>query len=101
MSLRLEVSDRAAAEIRAAADWWAENRLLAPDLFADEVEHAFALMRALPGIGEPVEHPRLPNLRRLLLTGTRYHLYYRLSNEQQSVEVLGLWHTARGREPHL
>jgi plasmid stabilization system protein ParE len=101
LSYHIHVSPRAALQIRTAAKWWAENRSKAPEAFAEEMEHAFDLARRFPSAGEAVAHADLPGVRRLLLNRIRYHLYYCVSPENDTVEVLALWHTSRGRRPRF
>jgi plasmid stabilization system protein ParE len=101
LSFRFKTSRRAERQIRAAADWWRKNREKAPDLFAEELESAFVLIEALPNAGEPVRHPRIPGLRRVLLGRVQYFLYYSVSPEAQVVDVLALWHTRRRKGPLL
>lgn len=101
MRVRLRVAPRAAAQIRAAADWWIENRSKAPEAFAEDLERAFDLIGSFPALGERVSHSRLPGVRRMHLARVRYHLYYVVSEETETVEVLALWHTSRGQAPEL
>ena len=101
MSLRVRISPRAAAQIRRAADWWLEHRDKAPDAFADDLERGMELITSLPAVGEPVPHPRLSGVRRLLLARIRYHLYYQHEPGSDTVDVLALWHTGRGTGPPL
>lgn len=101
MSYRLRVSPKAESQIRVAADWWLENRPKAPAAFAEEIERAFELIRTLPSVGEPVGHRRLSGLRRVLLGRVRYYLYYQVTVDEGSVEVLALWHTSRGTGPRF
>ena len=70
-------------------------------MLRDELEAAYALIDALPFAGEPVPHSRIPELRRVLLARTQYHLYYVASEEDQIVEILALWHTSRRNQPAL
>jgi plasmid stabilization system protein ParE len=77
------------------------NRPSAPALLSDEIEAAFVLITDLPFAGEEVRHSRIANLRRVLLGRTQYHLYYAVSEDMETVEVLSLWHTSRGRPPRI
>lgn len=99
MSYRLQVSRRAESQIRVAADWWLKNRSKAPEAFAEEIARAFDLIRALPSVGEPVAHPSLKGVRRVLLERVQYYLYYQPFPATDIVEVLALWHTSRGKGP--
>ncbi|HYL05119.1 MAG TPA: type II toxin-antitoxin system RelE/ParE family toxin, partial [Thermoanaerobaculia bacterium] len=91
MSYSVRVSSPAAAQIRAAADWWLENRTKAPEAFSEEIEKGFELARAWPFAGEAVSHPHLAGVRRILLGRIRYYLYYRASSETETIDILALW----------
>jgi plasmid stabilization system protein ParE len=101
LSFTFRVSPRADRQIRAAARWWLEHRSKGPTLFADELDAAFALIEELPFAGETVPHSRIATLRRVLLGGVQYHVYYVVSEQRAEVEVLALWHTSRGTAPRL
>lgn len=101
MSFRFKVGRRADQQIRAAAEWWIANRSKAPELFAEDLESALALIDELPNAGESVRHARITGLRRVLLGRVQYFLYYTVSVDAGVVEVLALWHTSRGRMPPL
>jgi plasmid stabilization system protein ParE len=101
VSYRVRIAPRAAAQIRKASAWWLRHRSKAPDAFAEEVERTFQLICALPGVGERVSHPQHSELRRVLLGRVRYHLYYVVAPEEEAVDVLALWHAARGTGPSL
>ena len=112
--LRLVVTDDAAAQVRAASEWWYENRPAAPGLFRAELTRAFELIASHPTAGARATNTDLPGVRRVLLRRVSYFLYYRISPEpmageppsgdagpEATVEVLGLWHTSRGSDPAL
>jgi plasmid stabilization system protein ParE len=99
--LRVRISRRAAAQLRSAAKWWAENRSKAPSAFNEELESAIALVRELPNAGEPVLHSGIAGVRRILLGRTQHHLYYRFDVSANVIDVLALWHTSRESEPSL
>jgi plasmid stabilization system protein ParE len=96
---RIRIGPRAQAQIEQASDWWFEHRPAAPDLFDEELARAIATIREMPGAGQPVAHATRPGIRRLFMGRIRYHLYYLASDEY--VDVLALWHTARGSQPVL
>lgn len=98
MSRSIRIAPEAAEQIRVAQDWWLANRPKAPGAFADEIRRGFEFISALPNAGEPVKHSRLEGLRRLLLGRIRYYLYYVSSPDGETVDVLALWHTARGSD---
>jgi plasmid stabilization system protein ParE len=39
--------------------------------------------------------------RRLVLQRSRYHVYYVVHPATDQVEILAIWHTARGKLPRL
>jgi len=57
------------------------------------------MLARAPHIGRPYRRSPVSGTRRLLLRGTRYHLYYVLG--EQEVTVLAVWHGARGVGPPL
>ena len=65
----------------------------------NDLEAAFLLIEDLPNAGEPVTHPTIPNLRRVLLGLSHYYLYYSVNTDEQTGEILALWHTSRGKDP--
>jgi plasmid stabilization system protein ParE len=69
--------------------------------FAEELEAAFNLIEELPEAGQAVPHPRIYNLRRILLGRVGHYLYYTVSTDDAVVEILALWHTSRGSSPSL
>ena len=99
MPLRLKISARAAAQIRRAAEWWADNRPAAPGAVRIDIGEALALLAQEPGIGTPYEGARAQGVRRLLVSRIRYFVYYRATPE--SLEVLAVWHISRGTQPRL
>lgn len=99
--LNILIEPRARAEVEAAARWWAENRPAAPTLLLDELEHVYELLRSQPHAGQPAQSTLLAGIRRVLLGRARYHLYYRVLDDRQTVVILALWHASRGHGPDL
>lgn len=91
----MQVTRRAAREIRAASEWWDENRPAAPDAFRDAIDKAFELIRTQPKIGAVAANIKLPGVRRILLSRVRYYLYYRVKRKPHAVEVVAIWHMSR------
>jgi plasmid stabilization system protein ParE len=90
---------RADGQIRDVHDWWRSNRPASPTLFADELAIAFTIIANAPNIGRLYRRSPVPGTRRILLKGTRYHVYYvPLADE---VRVLAVWHARRGVGPPL
>ena len=97
MALRVKVSARAAAHIRLAAEWWADNRPAAPGAVRKDVGEALALLAQQPGIGTFYDGANTKDVRRLLVGRIRYFIYYRATPD--ALEVLAVWHVSRGKQP--
>jgi plasmid stabilization system protein ParE len=93
--LPLQITRRAAREIRSASGWWDENRPAAPDAFREAIEKAFDLICTQPGAGSIAGNVKLPGVRRVLLSRVQYYLYYHVKGRPRVVEVVALWHTSR------
>jgi plasmid stabilization system protein ParE len=98
---RVELSPRAVCQIEAADEWWREHRPAAPLLFVDELEAALERLAVHPRSGRPYPRPRYPDLRRLVLTRTRYHIYYEYLPAEDVVWVEDVWSAVRGEDPPL
>ncbi|MBK7767243.1 MAG: type II toxin-antitoxin system RelE/ParE family toxin [Sulfuritalea sp.] len=99
MALRIKVSARAALQINRAAEWWAENRPAAPGAVRTDIGEAMALLARQPGIGTSYEGTRVRGVRRLLVGRIQYFIYYRATSD--TLELLAVWHTSRGKQPSL
>lgn len=99
MALRIVFKARARREIETAAAWWSANREAARGAVRKDVEDGVRVLIEQPGIGIKVETGRAPQVRRLLLDRTKYHLYYRVRGD--ALEVLSLWHSSRERGPSV
>ena len=99
MTLPVTTTPEADAQIRTIDDWWRENRRATPNLFLSELSAAFDIVAHAPHIGRPYRRASVPGTRRILLRGTRYHVYY-VPGEHE-VRVLAVWHGERGAEPPL
>jgi plasmid stabilization system protein ParE len=91
-------SARARREAQRISEWWANNRLYAPNLFTDELGLALELIKATPGLGTMYESAH-GAVRRVLLPRTRYHVYY--AREQKVIVVVSIWGAQRKRGPKL
>lgn len=99
MSLQVFTTPEADAQIREIESWWRRNRTASPDLFADELVATFDILGDAPHIGRLYRQSPVPDTRRVLLKGTRYHVYYVPRGDQ--VIVLAVWHAQRGVGPPL
>jgi plasmid stabilization system protein ParE len=99
VSLPVTTTPEADTQIRAIDDWWRENRRASRTLFVDELSAAFDIIARAPHIGHRYRHSPVRNTRRILLKGTRYHVYY-VPGEHE-VTVIAVWHGQRGVGPPL
>ncbi len=95
--MKVELSAEARAQVREIDAWWRENRPAAPNLFAEELEDALGTLAETPALG--VRYAPKPNVCRLLLGRTHYHLY--VTEEAARVYVVAVWSAFRGRGPRL
>jgi plasmid stabilization system protein ParE len=79
--------------------WWRENRPAAEGLFAHELDRMLAVVSLLPSLGAPARSERVRDVRRVVLRRTRYFVYYRVRVD--TLQVLAIWHSARGEAPRL
>ena len=99
MILRVRTTPEADAQIREVDRWWRMNRTASPSLFADELAASFEMVGHAPNIGRRYRRSPIPGTRRLLLSGTRYHVYYvPLADD---IRVIAVWHAQRGVGPPL
>lgn len=99
MSLNVRTAPEADAQIGAVDDWWRRNRLAAPDLFLEELAASFDVIGCTPQIGRPYRQSPVPGTRRVLLTGSRYHVYYVPFTTE--VRVLAVWGMRSVASVHL
>ena len=99
--LPVRVVRSAADQIIKASAWWDVNRPKAPGAFHEEIERALELVSTQPQIGAKVGNVKLASVRRIHLSRIHYHLYYRVRQPPEVVEILALWHTSRGSGPEL
>jgi plasmid stabilization system protein ParE len=97
--LPIRIVRSAADQITAASSWWDANRPKASGVFREEIERALELVSAQPQIGVRAANVRLAGVRRIHLSRIHYHLYYRVKESPDMVEILALWHTSRGSGP--
>jgi plasmid stabilization system protein ParE len=95
--VRVALSGQAATQAQEIDGWWRDNRLAAPDLFTRELEEALQALEQMPSLGTRYE-PK-PDVRRLLLRRTQYHLYF--VEEGDTLYVVSVWSALRGHGPRL
>ena len=101
MIRRVWATPQAEAQARVADAWWREHREASPDLFYQEFVGAVDMLTVAPEIGRLYPEGGVLGLRRLLLPGSRYHVYYVHDSENDEVAILAVWSAVRGRGPKL
>lgn len=94
MTCEVLVHVAAQKQVIRADTWWRKNRPKNPELFAAELEHAYALIGEVPGAGLLVR-TRQRTVRRFLMSATRYHIYYEHFPTDTRVVVLAVWSAIR------
>lgn len=94
------LSKRAAAEADRIDDYCRQH---ARDrtLFARELVDAVALLEDARVPGSPFPTQRHPQLKRLLMTRSRCHIYFEVDVALQRIEILSVWDARRSRGPGL
>jgi len=88
--VRVKLSPKARAEIRAAARWWQKHGLDV-DFLRAEIDRGLEQIAAVP-LSAPVHRTR-PTLRRLLLRRIQHWIYFELDDERAL--VVTFWHVRR------
>lgn len=98
--MRLEITKRAQREAKRLAQWWLDNRDKAPELFEQELIAAYELILGEPGLGQTYLISRGRRVQRLLMPGTKNHVYY-YRQRADLIRVVSIWGAVRGRGPKL
>ena len=79
--------------------WWAANRPASRTTFKEAFSAVVGHLSRMPGIGRPCDDIRLPGVRRLLIEGTPYAVFYSVDREAREVLIAAVWSRARGSGP--
>jgi len=82
-------------------EWWRAGRQDAPDLVLAEYLHAIDMLEQTPEIGHRCPTAQYPELRRVLMKGTRNHLYYEYRRVDDVAEIYAAWGAPRKDGPGL
>jgi plasmid stabilization system protein ParE len=97
----VRTTGRADREVARIDTWWRENRTAAPDLFLDELVETTRRLARTPHIGAAYRQHGAPELRRVLMQATRFHVYYHYNAARGEVVVVSVWSALRGRGPRV
>jgi plasmid stabilization system protein ParE len=96
--VRVVFHPRAVEDVMRIEMWWTANRPAARDLFQRELETTLTAVAGSPMLGAiSTADDEFPDVHRILMRRTRYYVYYRVIGDV--LEVLAIWHTARGGGP--
>jgi plasmid stabilization system protein ParE len=65
------------------------------ELSPEALGRTFHELEQLPHLGAPYPRAEIEGMRRILLSQSRYHVYYTVVEETDTVRVHAIWHTAR------
>jgi plasmid stabilization system protein ParE len=99
--VKIEIGKRARRQVERASSWWQENRPSAPSLFEDELGRALRQILSMPRSGTPYPTAARPELRRILLPKTEYHVYFAVEREETVLVIHSVWGARRGRGPKV
>lgn len=97
--MKLIFTRRALRDVERHAKWWAEHRD-AKTLFEEELAYVLRQIRADPKRARVYRVARGHEQRRVLMSKTARHVYYRLEGTD-TVLILAVWGARRRREPRL
>jgi plasmid stabilization system protein ParE len=95
----LRLAPRALSEAKRHKTWWRKNRLASPDLFEDEFSVTVRSIQATPSLGAVYPSRFDIVVRRVLVTKTKTHVYFTVTDSE--VVILSVWGAARARGPKL
>jgi hypothetical protein len=98
--VRVRFTPEARLAVREKRAWWEQHRSKAPRLFVEELAEVVAKLRAG---AEQERHAYAARggriIFRLLMPKTRNHVYYRVDDDAEEVEILIVWNAVAGAEP--
>lgn len=99
--MRVEFADEAREQLRTRRAWWVENRPEAAETFDEELATAQATLAARAASFPLLARRKGAGLRRILMPTTGCHLYFRVNEAREVVEVVSAWGARMGRLPSL
>jgi hypothetical protein len=99
--VKVKVTREADEQARFMGRWWRAHRKKSPQLFAEEFRSAKLLLAEDPYAGTEYVNDEVPGVWRLLMPGTRNHIYYQVDPADQIVVIIALWGAPKGSAPPL
>jgi plasmid stabilization system protein ParE len=84
----VKVTPIARAQIEEALSWWAAHGAATAESLDEELGSAFRLIARVPRVGSIVSTFANKGVRCFQLRRSQYRVYYRLSTDERTVEVL-------------
>lgn len=94
MDFKVFLSDEALNDLERIVAYIAPHNLIAAERLGNQVLDAALSLHTFPERGRAVPEFRRPELREIIFRSFR--IIYRVNNADQSVEIVRLWHAARG-----
>jgi len=99
VSFRVRISPEAERQVRELEGWWATNRPAARTSFKEAFSAVVGHISRMPGMGRSCDDIQLPGVRRLLIEGTPYAVFYSVDREASEILFAAVWSSARGSSP--
>ena len=88
-----------ASQMDRALRWWSAHRDKSPGLLSREIGQVLDLIAVRPQLGQRASTRRFGALHRLLLPRSKFHLYYRIVEDEMRVELLLFRHAVQQPPP--
>lgn len=98
---RVVFTENALAQLEQIDTWWHTNRPENPTLVEAEIREAIQALSAQPEVGTVFTRRGVRGVRRLLLSRSQYHVYYRVNRDEKLVQIVAVWHASRKKGPPL
>jgi plasmid stabilization system protein ParE len=95
--IRVILTPEAEGQVSREIQWWYEHRPKNPFLFEDELNAAIDVLTCSTKAG--LTFALRPQVRRYLLSGSRYHVYYRYDPVTDELRIVSVWSAIRRRGP--
>jgi plasmid stabilization system protein ParE len=94
MDFQVFLSDGAVSDLERIVAYIAPHNAVAAERMGNQLLDAALSLRTFPERGRMVPEFRRPELREIIFRS--YRIIYRMNNADHSLEILRLWHGARG-----
>jgi plasmid stabilization system protein ParE len=99
--VKTRLAESTKVQARRRNKWWKKHRQKAPRLFAEELRDVRRQIAEKPNLGKLYAVRRGVAIRRILMPGTRTHLFYEVDNAEQVISIVFLWGARQDGEPQF